>query len=398
MMLGTAAYAYFAAMAAGGLDLLPAVLAGAYGDERAERFLSFAPTLEEALIPFLIVLSLQWLFQVNSDGTGYLAQRTMACRDARHARIAAVVFTFAQIVVRSLLWLVIGFSLLIVYPFDATLPLTDELVGERELTFARGMDDLLPPGVRGLMLTGMLAALASTLDTHLNWGASYWCNDLYKGIWVERIRKRTAGRAVLVFVARLSNLIVLAIALAIMGNLGSIQQAWEMSLLFGAGTGAVLVLRWLWERVNLYSELGSIVVSLLLAPILLLTVEADWLRLAAMAGASSVVVIVTALFLPETEMERRVQFFRTVRPLGWWRRTALAAGADPRAPLVGLLRALGALAACAATVYCWLLGLGMILLHGDAARGVLLLAAGAIATVFWWGAVHRHEPAEVATD
>jgi SSS family solute:Na+ symporter len=398
MMLGTAAYAYFAVTAAGGLDRLPDVLATAYGEQRAERFLSFAPTFEDALVPFLIVLSLQWLFQVNSDGTGYLAQRTMACRDARQARIAAVVFTFTQIVARSLLWLVIGLALLVVYPFDATLPLTDALVGERELTFARGMDELLPPGVRGLMLTGMLAALASTLDTHLNWGASYWCNDLYKGIWVERIRKRTAGRRELVLVARLSNLVVLAIALAIMANLGSIQQAWQMSLLFGAGTGAVLVLRWLWERVNLYSEVGSIVVSLVVAPVLLLTVEADWLRLATMAGVSSVVVVVTALFLPDTEIEQRVRFFRTVRPLGWWPRTARAAGADARAPLAGLLRALGALVACAVTVYCWLVGLATLLLDGGATHGLLLLAAGTAAGIYWVGAVRRHEPFEVASE
>jgi SSS family solute:Na+ symporter len=396
MMLGTAAYAYFATTAAGGLDRLPEVLATVYGDDRADRFLSFAPTLEEALVPFLIVLSLQWLFQVNSDGTGYLAQRTMACRDAREARIAAVVFTFTQILARSLLWLVIGLALLVVYPFDATVPLTDALVGERELTFARGMDELLPPGVRGLMLTGMLAALASTLDTHLNWGASYWCNDLYKGIWVERIRKRTAGRGELVLVARLSNLVVLAIALAIMANLGSIQQAWQMSLLFGAGTGAVLVLRWLWERVNLYSEVGSIVVSLILAPILLLTVETDWLRLATMAGVSSLVVLLTAWLFPETEIERRVHFFRTVRPLGWWPRTARAAGVDARAPLCGLLRALGALVACAATVYCWLVGVAALLLDGSATHGVLLMAAGSAAAFYWVGALRSQEPFETA--
>ena len=49
--------------------------------------------------------------------------------------------------------------------------LSEAEIGQRELTFALGIDELLPVGARGLMLTGMLAALASTLDTHLNWGA-----------------------------------------------------------------------------------------------------------------------------------------------------------------------------------------------------------------------------------
>ena len=390
MMLGTAAYAYVAVRAAGGLAELPAALEATYGAERADRFLSFTPTLEQAWVPFLIILSLQWLYQVNSDGTGYLAQRTMACQDAHQARIAAVVFTITQIVVRSLLWLLIGVALLVVFPFDATQPLTDAFVGERELTFARGMEELLPVGVRGLMLTGMLAALASTLDTHLNWGASYWSNDLYKGVWVEHVRKRAAERRELVLVARLSNLVILAIALVIMANLGSIQQAWQISLLLGAGIGAVLVLRWLWERVNLYSEIFSIAVSLVAAPILLITVQAEWLRLAVMAAASTIVVVLAALVMPETDVARRVQFFRDVRPLGWWRSTARAAGEDPDAPRAGLFRALALVAGCAASVYCWLIGMGTLLLHEDERlAGIGLLLVGSLASFVWIAALRQ---------
>ncbi|MFQ5983288.1 MAG: sodium transporter, partial [Woeseiaceae bacterium] len=183
MLAGTAIYAWLALDAAGGLGGIPERLVEIYGDAHAERFLSFAPKAQEALMPFLVIVSLQWFFQMNSDGTGYLAQRTMACKDNGQARIAAVVFTITQIVVRSLLWLLIGIALLIVYPFEPGTVLSETEIGMRELTFALGIDELLPVGARGLMLTGMLAALASTLDTHLNWGASYWSNDLYKGIW-----------------------------------------------------------------------------------------------------------------------------------------------------------------------------------------------------------------------
>ena len=41
------------------------------------------------------------------------------------------------------------------------------------------MRDVLPPGLLGLMLTGVLAALASMVDPQLNWGAAYWTNDVY---------------------------------------------------------------------------------------------------------------------------------------------------------------------------------------------------------------------------
>lgn len=384
MLAGTAIYAWLSVDAAGGLSRLPEELLTRYGPAAAERFLSFAPVAEEALMPFLVILSLQWFFQMNSDGTGYLAQRTMACRNHQQARIAAVVFTMTQIVVRSLLWLLIGIALLILYPYDASLPLTEAAIGEREITFVLGMDELLPAGARGLMLTGMLAALASTLDTHLNWGASYWSNDLYKGIWVEGVRKRQAGQRELVFVARLSNLVILGIALSIMVNLNSIQTAWQISLLFGAGTGAVLVLRWLWERINLWCEVAAIVSSLLVAPVLILTVEAEWLRLASMSGISLLVVIAAALIAPPTSRETLTAFYSRVRPPGLWRRTATAAGADPATGRREFLKDLTGMIACAVSVYAWLLGGGWLLLHRDAVfAGIVAILVGIAAVPVW---------------
>jgi solute:Na+ symporter, SSS family len=108
MLAGTLAYAVFAVDAAGGLGGLAARLADLYGAEQAQRYTSFVPA--EALAPFLTVIALQWLFQMNADGTGYLAQRTMACSSEREAERAAVTFTLLQVVVRSLLWLVIALA------------------------------------------------------------------------------------------------------------------------------------------------------------------------------------------------------------------------------------------------------------------------------------------------
>ncbi len=384
MLAGTAIYAWLALDAAGGLPGLPDRLVDIYGAGTAERFLSFAPKAEDALMPFLVIVALQWFFQMNSDGTGYLAQRTMACRDHRQARLAAVVFTMTQIVVRSLLWLLIGVALLVVYPFDASLPLTEAGIGERELTFALGMDELLPVGARGLMLTGMLAALASTLDTHLNWGASYWSNDLYKGIWVEGIQGRRADQRELVVVARLSNIVILVIALTIMVNLKSIQTAWQISLLFGAGTGAVLVLRWLWERINLWCEVAAIVTSLILAPVLIYTVDAEWLRLLAMSAASLAVVVVTAYVAPPTKPDKLVAFYERVRPPGAWRQTLVAAGRDPTAGSSEFRRDLLGLAACAVSVYSWLVGCGWLLLDtGRLLPGIVAILVGIAAVPVW---------------
>ena len=109
---GTAAYAFLALRAAGGRSTLLDTLEEQYGAARAAEMVSFVPPPGEALLPFLTIIGLQWFFQMNADGTGYLAQRTMACRTDRDARTAAVVFTFAQIVLRSLIWLPIVIALI----------------------------------------------------------------------------------------------------------------------------------------------------------------------------------------------------------------------------------------------------------------------------------------------
>ncbi|HEX9736271.1 MAG TPA: sodium:solute symporter family protein [Thermoanaerobaculia bacterium] len=390
MMTGTAIYAWIAVSKAGGPVVMLDRLAERYGADQADHFLRFAPEAGDALMPFLVILGLQWFFQMNSDGTGYLAQRTMACRDDRQARLAGVVFTFSQIVLRSLLWLPIGIALLLVYPFDPGAPMDEAFIAGRETLFARGIDELLPIGVRGIMLTGMLAALASTIDTHLNWGASYWANDLYRGLLVERWQRREATSRELVLVARLSNVLILAVALVIMVNLGSIRTAWQVSLLFGAGMGAVLVLRWLWERVNLWCEIVAIVTSLAVAPILLVTVEEEWLKLLLMSLASTTAVVVTAYAGPETDRARLLEFFRRVEPPGWWPETARAAGVDPARPRRDLARDFGWVAAAAASVYLWLVGLGRLMTQPhEPVLSVALVVLGCAAVPLWWRGLTR---------
>jgi solute:Na+ symporter, SSS family len=391
MMLGTFLYALLAVRACGGLGEMLARLHEQYGDARTAQMLSFLPPPGEALMPFLVILSLQWFFQMNSDGTGYLAQRTMACATDRDARNAAIVFTLAQVVLRSLLWLPIVIALLVLYPFDPGAHIDESVIAMREVTFARGMDALLPVGIRGIMLTGMLAALASTLDTHLNWGASYWSNDLYKAIWAQKIQGREPQSHELVIVARLSNLLIVVLALIIMANLGSIQTAWQISLLFGAGIGAVLMLRWLWERINLHAEIAAIAASLVLAPLLLVTVQAEWLQLLLMAAGSSLAVVIAALFGPATDEATLVEFYRRVSPPGFWRRTAAAAGADPTASMRALRAGLVSVAVGAAAIYGLLVGGGMLLVHPDRwISSVALIAGATCCMVIWYLRMHRH--------
>lgn len=392
-MLATACYAFIVVGRVGGLAAIPEKLRTLYGETAAHGLLSFGPIRwDDAMMLFCTVLAVQWFAQVNADGTGYLAQRSMACRSDHDARVAAVTFTFAQVLVRSLLWLPIALGLLILYPVDSLPALgsaSESFRVAREATFATGIRDFLPVGVRGLMLTGMLAALASTVDTHLNWGASYWTNDLYKRFVMQSWLKRTPGPRELVWVARLSSVGILCLALWVAVNLSSIQAAWHLSLLFGSGLGIVLILRWLWYRINVYSELTAIAVSCLLSPILLFGVPtlSEGARLLWMTAISSVAVIgVTLLTRPEDEITLRT-FYARAKPCGYWRPVARALGEDPAAPRRVFTRALAATILCSITLFCFVIGAGTWLVQTprglDLLPPLLLLGVGTALIPLW---------------
>jgi solute:Na+ symporter, SSS family len=386
-IIGTTVYAIVIVREIEGLGAITASIVELYGADTASRMLSFAPTGGEFLLPFLIIIGLQWFFQMYSDGTGYLAQRSMACQTDRDARIAAVIFSWMQIFLRSLIWLVIGVGLLIVYPFVAGTPVDERFTASREILFVTGIQELLPPGFRGLMLTALLAALASTIDTHLNWGASYWSNDVYKRLISNRLLNRDPSRKELVLVARLSNILILTIALVIMANLGSIQTAWFISLLFGAGVGSVLVLRWVWERINMYSELAAMAVSLAVAPILLISTDQEWIRLSVMALASTAAAVGITFITPSTDTEKLVNFYRRVRPAGFWKNTARSAGDDPRVPVANLWKEIRAIFLTAVSLFMMLIGVGKLLIPAPdqwAGTPWLFILVGLAFIPFWW--------------
>jgi Na+/proline symporter len=398
MMGAMALYAATVIAEVGGLDAVHAGLesvapvGGAGGLTRTE-VLAFTPAhARDAGLAVLAVFGLQWLVQMNADGTGYLAQRAMACRSDRDARNATIVFTFAQVGLRSLLWLPIGLGLLVLFPPDAALE-AGALRADREASFVRGIAELLPAGALGLMLTAMLAALASTIDSHLNWGASYFANDLYGRFFCRAWRGREPSPRALVRVARLSNVLIAIIALTVMTQLSSIQTAWKLSLLLGAGMGVLLVLRWLWWRVNAWGELASIAASAVLAPILLTTFSDDReaLRLLWMAGGSTLAGVAASLATAPETRERLCAFYRTARPPGFWGPIATDAGAEPGRDARRLARGLGAVAAAALCVFCLLTGFGSWLAGSPAPAWIpsrpawiaLLIALGALLVPVW---------------
>jgi len=398
VMLGaTLAYAITVVIRAGGLETIREKIFALYSHGgingiAPEQLFAFTPDQAfDVSASLLMVFALQWVIQLNADGTGYLAQRSMACRSDHDARIASLVMSFTQILLRSLLWLPIALGLIVLFPPDFTQPL-DTFKATREASYVWGMAMILPAGLKGLMLTGMLAALASTVDTHLNWGASYWTNDIYKRFLCEALFDKAPSPRSLVWVARGSNLLILLASIGIATQLTSIEQTWQISLLFGAGIGIISILRWIWWRMNAWGEIAALLSSLVLAPLLFFFVPSQFLRLLLVATGATLAAIGTTWLTPPEKSASLRLFYTRVKPPGFWGAVAQAAGDDPMRGKARLLRGLSATFCAALSLFCLLIGLGSWLIHSPAPVFfpwpslwiALLLLVGIMLIPLWW--------------
>ncbi|MDH5774916.1 MAG: sodium transporter, partial [Nitrospirota bacterium] len=144
-------------------------------------------------------------------------------------------------------------------------------------------------------------------------------NDVYRRFICQNWLKRVPSNCELVWVARGSNVLILGIALCILPWLSSIQMAWQVSLLLGAGMGVLLVLRWIWWRITAWGELACIMTSIVMAPLLLwgLPDQEEW-RLLIMGLGSGIIGVGVSLFTGPEEHDRLETFYRRAQPPGFW--------------------------------------------------------------------------------
>jgi SSS family solute:Na+ symporter len=305
----------------GGLDSLVEQSARHYGS--AEAAFGVIPPTDQAWLPIstlLVFLAVQWWAAwypgAEPGGGGYVVQRILSARNERHGLLATLWFNIAHYALRPWPWILVGFVGALRYP-DLANP---------EEGYVRVMVDVLPSPFKGLMLAAFAAAYMSTISTHLNWGASYLVNDIYL-----RFIRPGAGPRAQVLASRVATGILMALALAVMAFLSSVEEGWKLLLALGAGTGLVLILRWYWWRVNAWSEISAMAASLVTSIVLQSvglnlgdTASTDYAVTMLITVAVTTIVWLTVTLLTPAESEATLErFYRRVRPGGaGWRRVS----------------------------------------------------------------------------
>ena len=264
-MVGSVAAAWYALT-------LPEVggLVGLFSHPALEGKLNMLPDFSDwktASMVFIIPITVQWWSTwypgAEPGGGGYIAQRMLASRNEAHAMKATLWFNIAHYALRPWPWIIVALASLIVYPtldsIQAAFPHIDPSIVRHDLAYP-AMLIFLPSGVLGLVVASLAAAYMSTISTHLNWGASYIVDDVYRRFLAPNEDERRY-----VAVGRMATVGLIVLASGVSLWLENALQAFQILLQIGAGTGLVFLLRWFWWRINAWSELSAMVISFLVA-------------------------------------------------------------------------------------------------------------------------------------
>jgi len=156
-------------------------------------------------------------------------------------------------------WILVALASLVVFPnlesIQTAFPHISESKLGQDLAYS-AMLTKLPSGLLGIVLASLAAAFMSTISTHLNWGASYIVNDIYKPqINKEATEKEQVG------VGRIATIVLMIISALMALAMQNALQVFNIIIMFGAGTGLIFILRWFWWRINAWTEISAMFAS-----------------------------------------------------------------------------------------------------------------------------------------
>lgn len=174
----------------------------------------------------------------------------------------------------------------------------------------------LPIGLTGVMLAGLLAAFMSTFDSTVNSAAAYLVNDIYK-----KYINKNASQSRYVLIGYAASIIIVIAGIIFGYYSDSILQImlWLISGLY-AGFAPPNVIRWHWWRFNGYGYFAGMISGIIMAVVY----PKMFPELTAINAfpfiffGSGLIAIIASLMTKPTEQAVLIEFYRSVRPWGFW--------------------------------------------------------------------------------
>lgn len=199
------------------------------------------PTDSAACYSMIVYLGVQWWSCYLFDGGGAETSRFTAVKtpkDAVKAAITPVVISF-----------IISFFMVI--HVVALLGYSEHHMAG-ELAYVSSLFNILPPFSKDIVFLGFFAMFITTAESLLNWGASFLVVDAWSG-WFN---KKSSIR-----ISLLTMTILCGFAILVAFNVKDLQQLIKITFSISAGVAPVFILRWIWYRINAWSQLSAMLSS-----------------------------------------------------------------------------------------------------------------------------------------
>ena len=202
LLIGSTAITYFGLLELGGFNELRV-----FASENVAQYALWRP-LSDPDFPWLGILIASpivgiWYWCTDQ----YIVQRTLAAKDLKTARRGALLGAFFKIwpVMIFLVPGLIGAALNAKGILEISIDTNGKIIGDQ--VFPTMVATLLPEGLRGLVVAGIIAALMSSLSSLFNSTATLFTLDIYKKI------KPKVSEQKLVLIGRMATLVVVVFGL-----------------------------------------------------------------------------------------------------------------------------------------------------------------------------------------
>ena len=254
------------------------------------------------------------LVSVAGPAPNYDMQKILSSRSPKEASLLSGFVSVVLFPVRY--FMVVGFAVLGLLYYEELNLLVGGVVDFEQILPA-AISSFVPAGLLGMLLAGLLAAFMSTFAGTLNAAQAYLVNDIYLKYVKPDASNRTVSNVSYIF-----GILVVAISIGFgmfAENVNAILQ-WIVSALFGSYVASNVV-KWYWWRFNGYGYFWGMVSGLLAAMIVPFFFPGVLhLYLFPIFLAISVLGCIAGTYAyPPTEERVLIDFYRNVRPWGFWK-------------------------------------------------------------------------------
>ena len=253
-----------------------------------------------------------YLVKVTIEGSGgtsqYMIQRFFASKSDRESGLL------------SLFWTTL---LAFRWPFIAAIAIMGVVLGTQqgviqdpETVLPVVINELVPIGIKGLLVAGLMAAAMSTFDSTVNAGAAYWVKDIYQTYINPKATEKQ-----LMSHGRWSSVILVILGLGFMLFINNINEIWGwITSSLGAGLLIPTLARWYWWRMNGYGFAVGTAAGMIAAVLqrILLPEIPEYYSFTIATVSSLVGMIIGTYSAAPTDEAVLLEFYKRTRPFGFW--------------------------------------------------------------------------------